>query len=729
MPNYDNGYTDSDPGPDQDQLRDQDTGDEANKKSAGAAEDEILIEARKRFVRCEEAEHRLRELAMDDLRFRAGEQWPEKLKAQRNLDARPCLTINILPARERQILNDQRQNRPSIKISAVDDGADEDTAEIIQGLIRHIEYDSNAEVAYDTAFAAAVRSGFGYFRVITEEEGDRQVIKIKRVRNAFMVYMDPNCQEPDYSDAKFGFVFTTFTKNEFKDEYPDSELSLMDDWTSIGDHAPGWVEKDGVRVAEYFYFEKGKITWCKINGIEILERTEWPGRWIPIIPVLGDEIDLDGERQLEGMVRHTKDAVRMQNYMASAEVEAIALAPKAPFVVAGGQIEGYEKFWRQLNTRNLAYLPYKPVAQNGAAVPPPQRQLAEPAIQAITQARAQFSQDLQDITGIYYAQLGQRSNETSGVAINNRRVGGELTNFHYQDNLARSIKHLGNILLDLIPHVYDDKRIVRIVNPDGTDKRVQINAPFQNKGKKTIYDLRKGRYGVVVSTGPGFQTKRQEAAAGMIEMTKAWPPMMQLAGDLLVKNLDWPGHEELAERLRKAMPPQLLDDNTDDPKVVAQKLQSENMMLMQHNQANMQIMQKLQQELQAKVVDNQFKADIAKHKEEVQMILQLAKMENDRAIAEIESKAQDAQQRRKLDADLDIKQHVSAHEVAMQAMQQNHERQMGTQQAMNDSASQASDQSHEATMAAGQQDHESKMADKAAIQAQQSQTLEGQSGQ
>jgi hypothetical protein len=342
--------------------------------SAKAADEELLEIARKRFDLAVEAERDIRLDALDDMRFRSGEQWPSDVKRAREADHRPCLTINRLPQFIHQITNDQRQNRPSIKVSPVDNGADVETAKVLQGLIRHIEYNSNADVAYDTAFESAVTKGVGYFRIVTDycdPLSFEQEIFVKRIRDNFAVYLDPNYQEPDASDADWGFIFEELPVDDYKSRYKDSELAGMKDWDAFGAKRPDWITGETVRIAEYFYKEyeelevlllsnkqtiavkdvpkeglpEGleivahktasipRIKWCKINGIEVLERTDWPGKWIPIVPVLGDELFVDGKRILEGVIRHAKDPQRMYNYWARAETETIALAPRAPFIV------------------------------------------------------------------------------------------------------------------------------------------------------------------------------------------------------------------------------------------------------------------------------------------------------------------------------------------------------------------------------------------------------------
>lgn len=611
---------------------------------------------RHRFTAAEEAESAHRDLAMEDLRFMAGQQWPQIVEHARTMDNRPCLTINRLPQFLHQISNDVRQNPPSIKVSPVGDGSDPDVAEVIQGMIRHIEVDSHATVAYITAMDAAATHGRGYFRILTEYEteiGFEQCLKIRRIRNPFTVYMDPSCQEPDYSDARWGFVVEVMSKDDFRAQWPDADVSQMDQWSSTGD---GWIDRDACRVAEYWYVQPKRETlalladgtimykrdvpegvvieqerttsipsvyWVKTNGHEVLEREDWPGKWIPIVPVLGDEVDVDGRVQLSGIVRHAKDSQRMYNYWVSAETETIALAPRAPYVGAEGQFEGQEQKWQSANTRNWPYLEYRPRSLGGQLAPPPQRQVFEAPVQAITQARQMAADDLKATTGIYDAALGNRSNETSGRAILSRQRESDTATFHYPSNLAVAMRHAGRILLDLIPAVYDKPRVCRIIADDGEERTVTINAPCQEKGIDKLYDVTTGRYDVVVDTGPSFASKRQEAVEAMVQVGQAYPPLLQLAGDLFVRNMDWPGAREIADRLRRTVPPELLGDANEgiEPEQqvqqlqqamqqASQQLQAMNAYAQQAEQQAQQVAQELEQlkqQMQSKMMDHQLK--------------------------------------------------------------------------------------------------------------------------
>lgn len=640
---------------------------------------DVLKEAHKRMQLAAEAEADNRRAALEDQEFRAGKQWPDNIMADRNSDGRPCLVINRIPQFIQQITNDQRQNRPSIKVYPVDGKGDVETAKIIQGLVRHIEYDSNADVAYDTAFDSAATGGFGYIRVLTDFVDPLsfdQDILIKRVRNPMSVYFDPYSQEPDGSDANWGFIVDDLSEEEYKLKYPKSKLASMDDWESIGNQEPSWFPDSNARIAEYFYREVEEkeiallqtgetvlakdadpamvirtrmtmvpmIKWCKINGVEILEETEWLGKWIPIIPVYGNDMYVNGRRILEGIVRNAKDSQRMYNYWASAETEAIALAPRTPFIAAEGQIEGYEKDWKSANRKNQSVLLYRPVSLAGTPVPPPTRNVFEPAVQAITGARMLASEDLKATTGIYDAALGARSNETSGVAIQRRNQQAQTSNFHFIDNLTRSLRHVGRILVDLIPHVYDTARTARIIGDDGEQEIVQLNTPFVKNGKSFLYDLSVGEYDVIVDVGPSYATKRQEAVQSMLDMSKAYPPIAQFAGDLMIKNMDWPGAQEIAERIKKMLPPQLQDQKEGQPPIppeVQQQMQQMSQMVEQLTQQ----LQKAQDERDQKTLELESKERIEFAKLETQATIELARLQSKEAVTLLQTEVKTATQR------------------------------------------------------------------------------------
>lgn len=610
----------------------------AGGKPKNSASD-ILTVARARLDMAVSALAESREDEIDDLRFYAGSpdnhwQWPADVLATRGavqgqtINARPTLTINKLPQHVRQVTNDMRQNRPGAKVIPVDDNADVQVAEIFNGMIRHIEYISDADVAYDTACENQVAYGEGYITLMTEycdPNNFDQDIKIGRVRNSFSVYMDPLIQDPTGADAKWCFITEDLTKAEYERQYPEAAPISTLQSLGVGDQSiSNWLNEDTVRIAGYYYidYEKAKLNlypggqtafegtgedkqlklvygkpkrtresinpkvrYCKINGYEILEEKEWAGKWIPVIRVVGNEFEVDGRLYVSGLVRNAKDAQRMYNYWVSQEAEMLALAPKAPFIGYGGQFEGYEDKWKTANTNNWPYLEVNPDVTDGqgAVLPLPQRAQPPMASTGLLQAKAGASEDIKSTTGQYNASLGMGSNERSGKAILARQREGDVGTYHYGDNLTRAVRHVARQLVDLIPKIYDTQRIARIIGEDGETKMVKIN-PEQDEPVKQIVDQQGiviekiynpgvGKYDVVATTGPGYATKRQEALEAMAQLLQGNPQLWQVAGDLFVKNMDWPGAQEMSKRFAKTIDPKIMEDNDKSPELQAAEQQ------------------------------------------------------------------------------------------------------------------------------------------------------------
>jgi len=594
---------------------------------------DILATARSRLDMAIGALSESREDEIDDLKFYAGSpdnhwQWPADVLATRGavqgqtINARPCLTINKLPQHVRQVTNDQRQNRPSGKVIPADDKADIAVAEIFNGMVRHIEYISDADVAYDTACENQVSYGEGYIRILTEYCDDDtfdQDIKIGRIRNSFSVYMDPTIQDPCGSDAKWCFITEDITKADYERMYPDSAPITTLQSLGVGDqNLSQWLNEDTIRIADYYYVDydretlnlypgnitafadtpedkmlksqfgkptksresdRCRIKYCKINGYEILEEREWAGKYIPVVRIVGNEFEVDGRLYVSGIVRNAKDAQRMYNYWVSQEAEMLALAPKAPFIGYGGQFEGYETQWKTANTTNWPYLEVNPDVTDGSGsiLPLPQRAQPPMASSGLLQAKAGASEDIKSSTGQYNASLGMSSNERSGKAILARQREGDVGTYHYGDNLARGVRHITRQLVDLIPKIYDTQRVARIIGEDGETDMVKID-PMQAEPVKKIvnqegividkiYNPSVGKYDVVVTTGPGYATKRQEALEAMAQLLQGNPQLWQVAGDLFVKNMDWPGAQEMAKRFAKTIDPKLMQDGDKPPEL------------------------------------------------------------------------------------------------------------------------------------------------------------------
>ena len=603
------------------------------------SDSDILATARSRLDMAMSALSESREDENDDLKFYAGSpdnhwQWPADVLATRGavqgqtINARPCLTINKLPQHVRQVTNDQRQNRPGAKVIPVDDNADVEVADIFNGMIRHIEYISDADVAYDTACENQVAYGEGYIRLLTEYCEDNtfdQDIKIGRIRNSFSVYMDPTIQDPTGADAKYCFITEDITKEEFERMYPDASPITTLQSLGVGDQSiSNWLNEDTIRIADYYYIDydratlnlypgnqtafagtpedkqmkefygkpiksresdRPKVRYCKINGYEILEQRDWAGKYIPVIRIVGNEFEVDGRLYVSGLVRNAKDAQRMYNYWVSQEAEMLALAPKAPFIGYGGQFEGYENQWKTANTTNWPYLEVNPDVTDGqgAILPLPQRAQPPMASSGLLQAKSGASEDIKSTTGQYNASLGMGSNERSGRAILARQREGDVGTYHYGDNLARGVKHIARQLIDLIPKIYDTQRIARVIGEDGETKMVKINPDQPQPVNKIvdqqgiviekIYNPSIGKYDVVATTGPGYATKRQEALEAMAQLLQGNPQLWQVAGDLFVKNMDWPGAQEMSKRFAKTIDPKFLGDGEEDPALQAAQQQ------------------------------------------------------------------------------------------------------------------------------------------------------------
>lgn len=579
---------------------------------------DIVTQAREFLTRAESAETDNRKTWREDVRFaRLGKQWPDAIEKKRTQEQRPCLTINKLGPVIRQVVNDARQNRPAIKVLPQDDRADPKTAEVMTGLIRNIEQTSDADVAYDTAIDAAVSGGFGYWRinldyateVSTEDlsnvgpEAFTQDICIKRIMNPLSVYPDPDSTQADSSDWNRCLVADKLSEAKFKQKYPKAKVSSFDaaEWTAC---PAGWKTDKELTVAEYWVREETtvmvvgvqlpdtpekpgdivvmrqdewekeklgelvgeprpirsyKVTQYVVTGVEVLETKPWPGQYIPIVPVYGDEVICDGKRILRSLISDARGPQEQYNFWITQATELVALAPRQPYIGPTGAFKSQQAKWTTANTASHAFIEYDgpvaPTRQAPPSVPASDLQLALTA-----------SDEIKAVTGIYDASLGARSNETSGVAINARKREGDVSTFHFIDNLTRAIRHTGRIMLDLIPKVYSTPRIIRILGEDGTPESRSINQelpPEQTEAAENgealvrIHDFKAGKYDLAVTAGPSFTTKREEAASQMIELIRAYPAAAPVIGDLLAKNLDWPGADDIAERLKGMMDQQM----------------------------------------------------------------------------------------------------------------------------------------------------------------------------
>ena len=620
----------------------------------GSNSDDVINDAYARFKRCQDRESGARSRIQDDMRFAEGDsrnndQWPSDIVAGREIDRRPALTNNLVRQHNLQIVNDARQHKPGIEIRATGGGATYQAAKVFEGLCRHIEYESNAQAAYDTATYHQVYGGRGWWRVVTEyaDSGSFDLcIRIKRVPDAMSCYLDPDIQEYDGSDANFGFAFTDMERRAFKAAHPDVADDVGQSGRLDTDH--GWVTDDLVRVADYYRkvtkpdwltempdgslakdsdmpagfadeaksaglrrrkIKRAVIEQYKIAGDQIIGRAIWPGQFVPIVRVMGEETTIDGQYDIKGHTRSMISAQQMHNYFYTAAVEHVALQGKTPWVGPMAAFEGYEDIYNNANTQNYAYLPFNHLDDNGNQLPAPKR--AEPPVmaQAFIQGLNVSSQLIMDVSGQHQATLGEPSNEKSGVAIQQRQRQGDNATAHYIDHQAQAIRFTGRILVDLIPKVMDTARVAQILGQDGKTQRIQVDpaapaahqqvtnpeAPdYDENAIAAIFNPSVGEYAVVADIGPSFATKRQDAFNAFSQIMQQNGEAMKIGGDLMWKNADFPGADDLAARWRRTIPPNLLTDDVGPPPEV-QQMQDQ---FHQHAQAMDQNVQQMQAEIQ-----------------------------------------------------------------------------------------------------------------------------------
>ena len=558
-----------------------------------------------------EADSQNRAEALGDLKFAAGDQWPVEIQNSRNLESRPCLTINKIDAYVRQVTNQQRQQRPRIKVHPVNNEGDLKIAQVIEGITRHIEVNSSADTAYDTAFEYAVKMGWGYWRVTTNyvnEDSFDQEIFIEPVDDPFSVYFDPNSVAPDGSDAERCLITSVMSKQAFRQAYPGADDGANFSARATGDSDAEWVTKEDIRIAEYWHVEREKATlvllsdgtkvyedelpspelleasqitimdtrpsyrrkvkWCKLTAMEVLEESEWPGKYIPIIPCYGAQVVVEGKRKKYGLVRFAKDPQRMFNFWRTALTESIALAPKPKWLIAEGQDEGHESEWALANIKSTPVLRYKQKDIEGVPAPVPSRIQPEPPPEGIMVAAGAIADDLKTVLGIFDPAQMLPGN-LSGKALQGQQQQVDLSNFHFYDNMTRSIKHTGKIILDLIPKIYDTQRVLRIIGVDGKPDLVTINE-VEATGE-VMNNVTVGLYDVVMDTGPGYNSKRQQAVDTMMPLM-ADPQVFQAAGDLLFRNMDFPGADVIADRLAAMNPLAQINPDTDVPPQIQMQL-------------------------------------------------------------------------------------------------------------------------------------------------------------
>jgi hypothetical protein len=553
---------------------------------------DLIKEARERMQLAWEADKKNREEAALDLRFLAGDQWSDNVKREREAEGRLMLTINRLPQFLRQVTNPIREADLSIKTAPVDSKSDPKTAKVFDGLLKQIQYQSSAKAVYATACEHQTGCGIGWVRVCSDYVDDQtfdQELRVKAIPNPLAVYDDPGAVEPDRCDSNWRFITQMIPQADYEARWPKAAVEGVST-PSDGLDGTYWQTDDKIRVAEYWkkvpvektlvQLEDGqtveldklrhmeqlmglKVPYVRhrtvetheikqylISGADVLEGPfDWPGKYLPQVPFIGSEVPVESGTYRYSLIRFARDPQALYNYARTAAGESIALAPKAPYMVTARQIGKFQDQWSTVNTKNRPYVMYEP--DERAPGPPKREHPPEPPVALMNEAMT-AAEDMKGTTGIYDASLGGKSNETSGIAINQRQVQGDTANYHYQDNAQRSLEHLGRILIDIIPSIYDTERIIRILGEDDAEEFIEIN---KTVGMDPMTQLRIGR---------SADSKRLETASAMLDFLKAFPEAAPFVGDLVAKNLDFPGADQIAKRLRNMVPPQALAD-PDDP--------------------------------------------------------------------------------------------------------------------------------------------------------------------
>lgn len=629
-------------------------------------DEEIIKEAQERFKRCEDFEATFRNLFVADVKFCNADsdnmyQWPNELRQSRARDSRPSLTINKTRQHALMVQNEIKENLPAVKISPTGGSASYDSAQVYAGVVRHIEYNSNAASAYANAMTYQVQGGIGYWRVTTgyaHDDSFDQEIFIKRIKDPMSVYIDCDCVESDGSDAKYNFVFDDMVSSEFKRQYPNA----VDTIASVSFGKSAWVNKEKVRVAEYMRcvyeddwlvalpskdeqgviiegefdtirmseipkelraavredenikrrkIETEKWEWYLIAGNEIIDRKVWPGKYNPIVRVVGEEMLIEGELERKGHVRNLKDPQRMYNYWTSSAVEQVALQGKQPYMASVQAIKGFETYYQNANRLNYSYIPFNGVDDQGNQIAPPQREQPPQMASAYINGMQIAAEEMKMVSGQADPTMGMQANELAGVAIQRRIKQGEKSTFHFIDNLTSSIRYTGKILIDLIPKIYDTPRVIRIRAEDGSDEEIRID-PRQKEALTTqsegdqeaqrIFNPAVGKYEVIAQAGPAYATRREEAAESMTAVFSTNPQLMAQAGDLFFRMQDFPMAEELAERLSNTIPSSIKGEGpTPEEEALQQQLDQ--------TQQAMQAMQAQLASTMEALADEQKKAD------------------------------------------------------------------------------------------------------------------------
>lgn len=648
-----------------------------SEEGLGTSGDAIVDEARRRFRRCAEWEANSRSRFIEDLKFSYGDsdngyQWPTAVRRTRDVDSKPCLTLNIIRQHNLQIINDAKRNKSEVTVLATGGGATYDSAEVIRAVMSDVQYNSQAQLAYSVAREFQIYGGIGWWRLVTRYVNNNtfdQEVKVEPIIDPLTVYMDPDIKQRNGSDAKFAFVFDDLPRDAFREAYPQYIDIVGRNPLSVGSGDDDWITRDHIRVCEYFRkvpkedwllsfldpsdgvrknlresrmpkdmikavreHEHTKrrrvwdevVEWYLIAGDQVIDETVWPGAYIPLIRVIGEEQVVEGILDRKGHTRSMKDAQRMYNYNASAQVEVVALQTKTPWKGAAAAIEEYETYWNNVNTANAAFLPFNHIDDDGNPIPPealPSRLDPPVPSQAFEMGMQSAFNQIMMVSGQYQNQMGMMGNERTGSAIQERMDQGDTATYHFRDNYESALVFTGIQLVDLIPKIYDSDRVMMIQADDGSMYDLQIDPrqaialqtkkDVQGKVIRRIFNPAVGRYEVRASQGQAFGTRRQETVQALTLILTQAPGLTGIVGDLLLSAMDFKEAREAAQRLRRMVPPQALGEG---PSQNEQQLMAHNLAL---TNSLRQALQRLGRE-QLKVAGKDQMRDIDAYKAETE---------------------------------------------------------------------------------------------------------------
>lgn len=659
---------------------------------------EFLATSLKRFQISSDADADSRKKELDDLRFSIGTgQWDDAVKASREIEGKPCLTVNRANAFLRQYTGDERQHRPSMLVNPVGSGADQDVAKIHQGVLRHVEVASFADITYDNSYDMMMRIGRCPWRVKTDyisELSFDQEPRIEPIENPFAVFLSP-FRNVQGQDPLWAHVVEDLSREEYEAKYPKSQMVSLRFPTDLGNPMPGWVVKDGARNAEYWYVELAPATLCQLadgsvklkqdcnklellaidderetvtrkvccvkhNAIEVLERYEYLGRYIPIVDLTGLRLNINGKIYLSGMVRDYRDAQRIYDFMVTRQVEQIDAQGKDPLFVPEGGNTPYEEIYRLMNRKNYGWVPYVAYTPEGKPLPAPSRANRNVDIAGMSAIIKQADYDMKAVIGIYGPQVDQPGMQAeSGFAILTRQQQSDKGTISWSDNLNRAIRWQGTIILDLWPRYITAPKLQRIINPDDSVKhQVVFNSQHSSSGDaqgmldgqalKTAYDVGKGAYDVTLSSGPMNQTARQEAFKALTYLITSKPELLPVLGDIWAKNADFPDAPVLAERFKKMLPPQLQEQ---DPSDAAAQMAAKDAALQQLTAQHQQLVAELARAsdaIRTKRLDIESRERIAALNNQTQILLQQLKSHDEAATSQLASTLSTIQHRMEL---------------------------------------------------------------------------------